>query len=67
MLNFIRDVAKELIDDMALNYGVSKAVDILLELKINDESIKQLLIKHFNLRYSEAENILKEAKEYRKK
>ncbi len=67
MLNFIRNVAKELIDDMVLNYGVTKAVDILLELKINDEHTKQLLIKHFDLRYSEAENILKDAKEYHKK
>ena len=67
MLKFIKDITKDLIDDVALYYGVTKAVDILLDLKINDEQIKQVLVKHFDLRYSEAENVLIEAKRYRKK
>ena len=63
-LAFFREVVNNVIDDRALNYGVSKAVDILLELKIEDEQLKQLLIKHFDLRYSEASKVLEQAKSY---
>ena len=65
--DFFCDIINGVVDDRALNYGVCKAVDILLDLKINDEQIKQVLVKHFNIRYSEAENALMEAKAYRKK
>ena len=51
---------------MSFNYGLCKAVDILLDLKIKDEEIKNALMKHFNIRYSEAEKVLNEAKEYHK-
>lgn len=66
-LDFFRDIVNDVVDERALNYGVCKAVDILLDLKIEDEQIKQMLVKHFDIRYSEAENVLTEAKEYRKK
>ena len=38
----------------------------MLELKTKDEVIKQMLVKHFDIRYSEAENTLISAKEYHK-
>ena len=44
----------------ALDFGISKAVDILLELKIPEETIKQMVLKHFDIRYSEITAILKE-------
>lgn len=43
----------------ALNFGISKSVDILLELHIPPETIKQLILKHFDIRYSEISAILK--------
>ena len=64
-LNFVRDIVNGVVDERSLNYGVCKAVDILLELKVDDEKIKLLLAKHFDIRYSEAENVIAEAKEYR--
>ena len=66
-LDFFREIVNGVVDERALNYGVCKAVDILLDLKIEDEQIKQMLVKHFDILYSEAENVLTEAKEYRKK
>lgn len=63
-LAFFREVVNNVIDDRALNYGVSKAVDILTELKIEDEQLKQLLVKHFDLRYSEASKVLEQSKSY---
>ena len=66
-LDFFREIVSGVVDERALNYGVCKAADILLDLKIEDEQIKQLLVKHFDIRYSEAEKVLTEAKEYRKK
>lgn len=66
-LDFFREIVNGVIDERALNYGVCKAVDILLDLKIKDKQIKQVLVKHFDIHYSEAENVLNEAKEYRKK
>lgn len=65
-LDFFREIITDVVDDRALNYSICKAVDILLDLKIDDEKIKQILVKHFDIRYSEAENVLNEAKEYRK-
>ena len=41
-------------------------MDILLDLKIEDEEIKQVLVKHFDIRYTEAQNVLNEAKDCRK-
>lgn len=64
--NFCREIANNIIDNEALNYGVCKAVDILLDLEITDDKIKQLLVKHFDIRYSEAESVLKEAMDCRK-
>ena len=66
-LEFFREIVQGVIDDRAIAYGVCKAVDILLDLKIEEESIKQMLVKHFDIRYSDAEKILHEAMEYRKK
>lgn len=63
--DFFREVVNGVVDEMALNYGVCKAIDILLELNIDDEKIKQILVKHFDIKYSEAENVLAEAKECR--
>ena len=64
--DFIRDIANSVVDARALNYGVSKATNILLDLKIEDAIIKQLLVKHFDILYKDAENILNDAKVYRK-
>ena len=64
--DFIKDIANQVIDEKALNYGVCKAIDILLDLNTEDEKIKLMLVKHFDIRYSEAENILISAKEYHK-
>ena len=66
VLNFFRDIFGEFISERELNYGVRKTVNVLLDLKIADEEIKQMLAKHFNIRYSEAEKALAEAKEENK-
>ena len=65
--DFVREIVGGVIDERMVTYGVCKTVDVLLDLKIEDEKIKQVLVKHFDTRYSEAENVLIEAKEYRKK
>ena len=65
-LNLFRDIVNGVVDNRALNYGVCKAIDILLDLKIQDEKIKQMLVKHFDIRYTEAESVLNEAKSSRK-
>ena len=64
ILEFFREIITNVVDDKAFNYGLYKAADILLDLKIKDEEIKNVLIKHFDIRYSEAENVINEAKEY---
>lgn len=46
-------------DKETLNFGISKAVDILLELNVSEETIKQMILKHFDIRYSEITAILK--------
>lgn len=66
VLEFFRNILTEVIDDKAFNYAICKSVDILLDLKTDNEKIKQMLVKHFDIKYSEAENVLKEAKEYHK-
>ena len=43
---------------------VSRTVRILLELKIEDEKIKQILVKYIDLRYVQASNILEEEKAF---
>ena len=63
---FFREIVAGVINDRASDYGICKAVDIMLELKTKDEVIKQMLVKHFDIRYSEAENILIAAKDYHK-
>ena len=65
-IDFFRDIITSVVDDRALNYGICKAVDILLDLKIEDEKIIQALVKHFDVRYTEAQNVLNEAKDCRK-
>ena len=65
-LDFFREIITGVIDNKALDYGICKSVDIMLESKTKDEVIKQMLVKHFDIRYSEAENILISAKEYHK-
>lgn len=61
-LEFIRETIREALTDQMLNYGISKTVEILLDLELGDEQIKQALTKHFDIRYSEAEKVLNEAK-----
>ena len=61
--DFIKDIANQVIDEKALNYGVCKAIDILLDLNTEDEKIKLMLVKHFDITYSVAERVLKEAKQ----
>ncbi len=65
-LDFFKEFVNDFIDEKSLNFGVCKAIDILFELNIEDEKIKQLLVKHFDLKYSEAQNILFEAREQNK-
>ncbi len=67
LLIFFRESIGKVLGERELNYGVCKATDVLLDLEIDDEKIKQMLVKHFNILYSEAENVLKQAKEYRNK
>ena len=43
---------------------ISRIIRILLELKIEDETIKQILVKYFDLRYSQATSILEEEKHF---
>ncbi len=63
-LDFVREIVEGVIDERMVTYGVCKAVDILLDLKIDDERIKQALVKNFDIRYSDAENVLNEARKY---
>lgn len=65
-IDFFRDIITSVVDDRALNYGIYKAVNILLDLKIEDEKIIQELVKHFDIRYTEAQNVLNEEKDCRK-
>lgn len=65
-LEFFRNAANDYIDEIALNYGVCKALDILLEIKLDDEKIIHTLCKHFDVKYSDASRVLDEAKVYRK-
>ncbi len=46
----------------AMMVEMSRVIRILLELKIEDENIKQVLVKYFDLRYSQASSILEEEK-----
>ena len=59
---FVQEILDGVANNIALEYGVSKATDILLDLEIEDEIIKQNLVKHFDILYKEAESILEEAK-----
>lgn len=52
---------EEVIEDMR-NVSVVHASDALLEAELSDEKIISLLQKHYDLRKSEAENVLKQAK-----
>ena len=42
----------------------NRVVRILFELKIEDERIKQILVKYFDLRYIQASNIVEEEKDF---
>lgn len=44
---------------------ICRVIHILLDLNIEDEKIKQMLVKYFDIRYSQATNILAEEKEFR--
>ena len=48
----------------AMMVEVCRVVRILLELEIEDEKIKQILVKYFDLRYTQAKNILEEEKAF---
>ena len=61
--NFFRNAANDYIDERSLNYGVCKTIDILLGLKLDDEKIRQILVKHFDLKYSDVSRVLEQAKE----
>ena len=41
--------ALKIIDEETFNFSISKSVDILLELKIPEETIKQMILKHFDI------------------
>ena len=43
---------------------VSRVIRILLELEIEDKKIKQILVKYFDVRYSQATSILEEEKAF---
>lgn len=66
-LDFVREIANKVVDERAQHFGICKAVDILLDLKTDDEKIIFMLVKHFDITYSVAENVLKDAKDYRNK
>ena len=51
-LEFFRDIITRVVSERELEFGICKATDILLDLKIDDEQIKQILVKHFDIRYS---------------
>ena len=52
----------ESFDSETFKFGIAKSIDILLELNIPEETIKQLILKHFDIRYSEASKMLKDRK-----
>ena len=43
---------------------IGRTMRILLELKIEDEKIKQILVKYYDLRYSQATSFLEEEKAF---
>ena len=43
-----------------LDFAIFKSIDILQELKLPEETLKQLIVKHFDIRYSEITKILKQ-------
>lgn len=54
------------LDDVAFNeriIGIEKATSVLLELKIDEEKIIQMLQKYWNLRRSEAKEFISEEKQ----
>ena len=51
--------------EAVLGFGVFKATHIMLDLGIEDEKIKEMLIKHFKLREDRAQQALEEQKEAR--
>ena len=57
---FVSSIDAQLQNQNALNFGILKAIDILIELQIQEETIKQMILKHFDIRYSEITAILKE-------
>ena len=57
-LDFVRSVANDVLEKEVLPYALNKTTAILLELGIDDEKIIQLLVKHFDIRYSEAKSFL---------
>ena len=44
---------------------ICRIVNILLDLEIEDEKIKLILIRYFDIRYSQATNIVEEEKDFR--
>lgn len=62
----IREAGNQLIDDAVFEekvWGFSRAVDAMLECNISDEKIIAMLQKYWDLRLSEATQILTAAKE----
>ena len=49
----------------AMLVEATRTIRILLELNVEDEKIKQVLVKYFDLKYSQATNILEEEKTFR--
>ena len=52
-------------EEWVLGFGVFKATHIMLDLGIEDEKIKEMLIKHFKLLEDRAQQALEEEKEAR--
>lgn len=60
MVETLDDIEKNVErDSKTFDFCVSKAIDILLELNIAEETTKQQILKHFDIRYSEVTAILK--------
>ena len=62
-LDFLRNVLIDYIDKESRIYAIDKAIDILLELRLEDQKIIHILSKHFDLKYSDSMQALNNAKE----
>ena len=64
-INFLRDIFNGVIDKRTFEYAIYDIIDILIDLNVDDNKMKEILAKKFDLRYSEIGVMIDEVKKYR--